>query len=153
MAGTNAVRAKKALVAGVKALLAAESTTDEVKVTYAYRGHEHEREVVHAGRVVGSQDYPVSSGIGPFPRDENLTIKLHVVLAIPGADQEEVEQRVEDIVNFIGDWIALTADLPGFEPGETFSVGVAAVDIDSDADDDLTMAVGTLDITVGTRIN
>lgn len=152
MAGTNAVRAKKSLLAGIETLLAGEPTTDEVKVTYAYRGHEHERELVHGGRVFGPQDYPVSSGIGEFPRDEDLTIKLYVVVDIPGGDQEEVEERAVAIGTLIETWIATTAELPGFDPGEITSVGINAIDLDSDADDDGALASLDYDVTVSTRI-
>lgn len=153
MSGTNTYRAKKALLDGIEALLGAEPTTDEVKVTYAYRGHEHERELVHGGRAFGSQSYPVSSGIGEFPRDEDLTIKLYVVIDLPGCDQEEVELRAVAIGTRIETWIATTASLPGFDPGEVTSVGIGAIDLDSDADDDGALATLEYDVTISTRIS
>lgn len=153
MAGTQAQRAKKALVDSVRLWLAAESTTAEVTVTYGYRGHESFRELVHPDRVFGQQSYPVmGGGSARFKRDENLTIKLNVIVNIPGGDQEEVEDRATAIGAVIENNIAATASLTGYTPGEVIWVGVTAVDLDSDADDDGAIALLTYDVGANFRL-
>lgn len=154
MAGTNAKRAKKALLDGLRLVFAGTPTTHEVTVTYGYRGHEHFRELVHATRAFGQQSYPVSmGGADEFPRDEQLTVKLHIMVNVPGGDQEEAEDRATEIGAVVETWIAATAELPDFEAGEITSVGITAVDLDSDADDDGAIAVLTYDVGVDTRLD
>ncbi|HYQ63557.1 hypothetical protein [Actinophytocola sp.] len=154
MAGTNARRAKRALLDSVASWLAADETTTEVTVTYGYRGHEHGRELVHTDRVFGQQSYPVMGGSrARFKRDETLTIKLNVVVDIPGGDQDEAEARATAIGAVIENNIAATASLAGYEPGEVIWVGVTAVDLDSDADDDGALAVLTYDVGANFRLS
>lgn len=153
MSGTNAKRAKKALIDGIRVLFAATPAVEDVTVLYGYRGHEHTREFVHAGRVFGPQSYPVmGGGAARFKRDENLTIKLSIVVEIPGGDQEEAEDRATAIGTVFEEWLAATASLPGYQPGEVISVGVTQVDLDTDTDDDSALSVLTYDVEVNTRL-
>jgi hypothetical protein len=154
VSGTSAKRAKKALIDGIRVLFAATPSTADVTVTYGYRGHEHTREFVHAGRAFGPQSYPVMGGGGArFKRDETLTIKLHIVVEIPGGDQEEAEDRVTAIGTVFEEWLAATASLPGYTPGEVISVGITAVDLDTDTDDDSALTLLTYDVEVNTRLS
>jgi hypothetical protein len=153
MGGTNGARAKRALIDGARDVLAAEPTTAEVHVTYAYRGHEDFRELVHADRVVGRQSYPTSAGgAARFARDESNTVTLYVIVHIPGGDQEQAEGRACEIGTVLEEWIAATAELPGFEPGEITSVGIDEFELDSDVDDDGATALLSYDIRVDTRL-
>lgn len=153
MGGTNAYLAKKRLLDSVRLWLAADETTDQVTVTHGYRGHEAFRELVHTDRVFGQQSYPVmGGGNARFKRDETLTIKLNVIVNIPGGDQDEVEARATEIGSVIENGVAATASVTGYEPGEMVVTGVTAVDLDSDADDDGATAVLTYDVGVTTRL-
>lgn len=143
MPGTNAVAAKKALI---DALDAAPALAD-VQVAYAYPGHDPERELIHGGRVEGDHTYPVS-GSGPrFKRDEDLTIKLHIVVSKPGATPYDVEVRCQEIGVVVEELIAGDPDLTGVTG--LLWTGITAVDLDSDSDDD--GAIGVLTYDVGAR--
>jgi hypothetical protein len=147
MSGSNAVAYKKALIDG----LAAASALAAVQVSYHFPGNNSERELIHAGRVEGTQSYPVSrGGAGRFPRDEELTVKLHIVVTRPGADPYEVEARCIEIGKVVEELIAGDPDLTGLT-GIIYS-GITAVDLDSDSDDDGSIAVLTYDVFFKSRL-
>lgn len=153
MAGTNAYRAKKALIDATRLWLSENAATHDVTVTYGYRGNQDFTELVHGGNVNGPQSYPVSGGgSARHKRDETLTIRLHAAVRVHGGDQEEVERRVVEIATVIMDQIAATASLPDFSPGEIISVGIAETDLDSYVDDDAATGVFAIDVAVNSRL-
>jgi hypothetical protein len=147
---TNASAAKKALIALVAQILAANPGTAGVEVTYAYDGRRHERELVHAGRVEGSQEYATfGGGRARLSRDESLTIKLHVVVYRPGDEQQDAEDRCVEIGTVIEEALAAASkpDIPGL-----VWAGVGTVDLDGDVDDDGAIGVLTYDVAVTSRL-
>lgn len=155
MSWTNAVAGKKALIDALDASAAPALTRPDgtrVKFAYSYVGNEHERELVHAGKVEGQQSYPVfGGGQARFKRDENLTIKLHIVVTIPGGSQYEAELRATEIGGVVEELVA-KATLAGLN-GQVIKVGITGVDLDSDADDDQAIAVLTYDVGVDSRLS
>lgn len=140
MAGTNAVKAKRAVVD----LLAAHLTG--VQVSYHYPGRNAERELVHAGRVEGTHGFhAMKGGRVRHARAEDLTFRLHVVVREYGADPYEVELRCAEIGEQVEHVLSerfLIDGVPGL-----LSIRVTAVDLDSDSDDEGAMSVLTYDVT------
>jgi hypothetical protein len=144
VAGTNAVKAKKAVID----LLTTAFASTVVQVSYHYPGDDAERELVHAGRVEGSHSYHAMKGRRPRnPREEDVTFRLFVVVTRPGADPYEVELRCTEIGEAIEHALSesfAVDDVPGL-----LSIRVSAVDLDSDtADDEGAIGVLTYDVTV-----
>ncbi|HEV2778547.1 MAG TPA: hypothetical protein VGX25_04030 [Actinophytocola sp.] len=149
MAGTNAVAAKKALIDGLAA--APDLVNAGVQVAYSYPGHDAERELIHGGRVEGTHDYPVS-GSGPrFKRDEQLTIKLHIVVTKPGATVYDVEARCAEIGTVVEELIAGDPDLVNVPRLQW--TGISAVDLDSSEEDEHAIGVLTYDVFAKSRLD
>jgi hypothetical protein len=139
MAGTNALAYKQALVAA--AASAPIVAADGIQVEYDWPGRV-ERELIHGGRVEGTQSYPVSrGGGGRMPRDEELQVDLNVVVASPGTTPEETETRAVQIGTEIENWLAEHLDLGGIS-GVIYS-GVVGVEMETSVDDDGTITVLT----------
>lgn len=148
---TNAVRAKQALITQVRTLLAANPTTDQVTVTYGYDARRDDRELVHCGKAEGPQNYAVSGGgRARYSRDENLTVKLHIWVRLPGATQEEAEARCVEIGTVIEEAVAAKATIPNV-PGPIWS-GITYVDLDGDVDDEGGVGFLLYDVAVNTRL-
>jgi hypothetical protein len=143
VAGTNAVKAKKAVIDVLDAAL----TPTGVQVSYHYPGDDAERELVHAGRVEGNHSYHAMKGRRPrHPREEDATFRLFVVVTKPGATPYEVELRCTEIGEAIEHALSESFAVDGV-PG-LLSIRVTAVDLDSDtADEEGSIAVLTYDVT------
>lgn len=152
MAGTNAVYIKKALF---DALTEAPGLSG-VQVEYAYPGPQVDRELIHGGKVEGSQSYPVMrGGSGRHPRKEILTLKVHIVVSIPGSSPYEVELRCAELSAELENFLAASPDLAGYMPANGSQViygGMTYVDLDSDSDDEGAIAVLTNDVTFESRL-
>ena len=154
MAGSATQLVKKRLVDLSRLALVADPVTEQVTVAYSYSGKDHERELVHGGRATSTQSYPLSDG-GTIrhQRDQTVTVKLHVVVRIPGGTQEEAEARATEIGTRIEERIAATADLDDTDSElGVIQAGVVADDLDGDVDDDSAIAVLTYDVEVDVRL-
>lgn len=147
MAGTNAVVFKKALFDA----LAAAPALEGVQVSYHFPGNDPERELIHGGAVEGTQNYPIiRGGGGRFPRDEELSVKLHIVVTQPGSDPYEVEFRATELGTVVEELLAGDPDLTGLT-GIIYS-GISNVFLDSDVDDDGAIGILTYDVLVKSRL-
>jgi hypothetical protein len=144
---------KGAVVDTARLALAGDPSTNQVTVAYAYQGKEHERELVHGGRATSTQSYPVSGGGSPrHKRDSTVTVKLHIIVRIPGGTVEDAEDRACAIGLVIENRIATTADLGNPTGLQVIRAGIAADDLDSDYDDDSAIAVFTYDVEATARL-
>ncbi len=152
MAGTNAVRIKKALFDALTDAPALEG----VQVEYSYPGPHVDRELIHGGKIEGPQSYPVMrGGPGRKPRQENLTFKVHIVVSVPGATPYEVELRCTELGGELENFLAANPDLSGHLADigrQVIYGGVTYVDLDSDSDDEGAIAVLTYDVTFESRL-
>lgn len=147
MAGTNAVAFKKALFDA----LAEAPALEGVQVSYGYPGDDAERELIHGGRVEGPQSYAtIRGGGGRFPRDEELTVKVNIVVTKPGADPYEVELRATELGTVVEELLAGDPDLTGLT-GIVYS-GIANLFVDSDVDDDGAFGLLVFDVMVKSRL-
>lgn len=147
MAGTNAVKFKKALIDALSSSPALEG----VQVSYHYPGDDPERELIHGGAVEGPQEYPVMrGGGGRLPRNEELTFKLHIVVTKPGSDPYEAELRATELGEVVEELLAADPDLTGLEG--VIKSGVTNVFVDSDVDDEGAIGVLVYDVTVKSRL-
>jgi hypothetical protein len=130
MAGTNAVVAKRALVA----LMQAAPGLEGVQVTYGFP-KEPLREFVYCGRA--------SSTVSPLrfrangarlPRDEELTVDLIVTVIAPGGTTEDAEARAVEIGTVVEEAIALDTQLSQM-PGLMIAL-VTGGTLDGDFDDE-----------------
>ena len=148
MAGTNAVAYKKALTDAVAA--APQIIADDIQVGYDWPGHV-ERELIHGGRVEGAQSYPVSrGGGGRFPRDEELTVALHIVVRAPGGTIYEAELRASEIGTVVEELLAANPALTDVA-GVIYS-GIAGIELESDYDDDDAIADLTYQVLLKSRL-
>ncbi len=149
MAGTNAVLIKKALFDALEVAPGLES----VQVSYGYPGPHVDRKLIHGGKVEGSQRYPVMrGGGGRHPRTENLTLKVHIVVSLPGASVYEVELECTKIGSTLEEWLAAKPDLGASAPEGLLFGGLSYVDLDSDSDDDGAIGVLTYDASFESRL-
>lgn len=147
MAGTNAVAFKRALIARLENSPLLEGT----KVSYFWPGDDDNRELVHLGTVEGVQDFALFRGGGArLPRNEELVVKLHVVVTKPGTDPDEVEARATEIGAVVENVLASDPELDDIE-GILYS-GITGIFLDSSFDDDGSIALLTYDIRVKSRL-
>lgn len=123
MPGTNAVAAKKAIIA----LLASEPRLRDVQVAYSWPGRDAEREVICGGKFEFTQQ---REGYGR-PREENLTIDLFVVARMPGSTVEDAETRAVELGAIVEDVIGANPHLAGVKVA-----GIAGGDSNPGVDDD-----------------
>lgn len=102
MAGTNAVLVKSALLGLFKAAIV------PVRIDDAYKGRDMEREYVYFGHITIEQEPMVFRNGAPQPRQEELTIPLHVEVSKPGATTLDTDTRVTAVGQLIEE--ALAAD-------------------------------------------
>ena len=113
MAGTNAFRAKKALI---DALAASPDLGDAgVQVAYSWPGERAEREVVYGGRAAWVCTPLTMRGGRRMPRKESLTVDLHVAVTMPGADPVDAEARVVELGTVVEEYLAATTTLSDLE--------------------------------------
>lgn len=147
MAGTNAVVIKKALF---DALEAAE--LGDVQVSYGYPGPHVNRRLIHGGKVEGPQRYATMRTGGRHPRTENLTFKVHIAVALPGATEYEVELECSNLGTWLEEWLAANPGLSGLAPQGVLFGGTTYVDLDSDHDDDGAFGLLIYDVTFESRL-
>lgn len=135
MAGTNAVAAKRALIAA----LAGEFSGTDVQVSYS-QSPTPLREVIYGGAIEGDHaPMAFRSGGGRLPREESAVFSLHLRVLIPGGTQEDAETRVAEIGETVEHYLALN---PRSGPDGTLFIRVTDFQLDSFPDDDA--AVGLL---------
>lgn len=135
MAGTNAVAAKQALVAKLAAL----PGLSGVQVAYSWPGSRAERECVHGGKVTFDQNPAAYRGGGRQPRNEDVTVLIHVVVHKPGATVEDTDTRAVEIGTVIEDAVAADPTLSG-----ATNLKIARIDggeLDHEFDDDSAASV------------
>lgn len=118
MAGTNVVAAKKALIAKIAALDLGGDQAGGVQVAYSWPGRNAEREVVHGGLATFDQNPLAFRGGGRCPRQEDVTVEIHVAIAIPGGKEEDVDTRAVEIGTVIEEAVAADptlADAPNLK--------------------------------------
>lgn len=139
MAGTNAVEAKRALVALCESLPALEG----VHVSYGWPV-EPQRVRVRCGRARWTSPPMTFQGNGQrIPRDEQLTVDLIVEVFGPGLTVEEAEARVVEIGTAIEEALALDPKMtsaPMTPPGLLAVFLSGGGELDSDFDDENTAA-------------
>jgi hypothetical protein len=149
MAGTNAVLAKRALVAMLSA--APEVGGAGVRVTYGFPV-EPTREFVYCGKATFTHQLMRFQGAGQrVVRDEDLTVEMIVTAILPGSTTEEAEDRTVEIGKTIEEAIALDpkmATLDAAPPG-LLLVTIDAGELDQDFTDE--EAAGRLIYQVGFR--
>lgn len=106
MAGTNVVAAKKALIAKIAALDLGGDQAGGVQVAYSWPGRNAEREVVHGGLATFDQNPLAFRAGGRCPRQEDVTVEIHVAIALPGGTEEDVDTRAVEIGTVIEEAIA-----------------------------------------------
>jgi hypothetical protein len=123
MAGTNAVAAKKAIIA----LLRAAPKLAGVQVAYSWPTRDAEREVISGGKFEFTQQ---REGYGSA-REENLTLDLFIVVRTPGGTVEDAETRAVELGSIVEDVVRANPHLAGVKVA-----GVAGGDSNSGVDDD-----------------
>lgn len=102
MAGTNAVLVKTALLGLFKTAIA------PVRIDDAYVSRLEEREYVYFGHIIGTQEPMTFRNGVRQPRDEELTIPLHVEVVRPAALTSDTDTRIGAIGQLLEE--ALAAD-------------------------------------------
>jgi hypothetical protein len=141
MAGTNVVAAKKALIAKIAALDLGGEQAGGVQVAYSWPGRNAEREVVHGGLSTFDQNPLAFRAGGRCPRQEDVTVEIHVAVTIPGGSEEDVDTRAAEIGTVIEDAIAADPTL-----ADALNLKIARVDggeLESGFNDDAAAAVLT----------
>lgn len=126
MPGTNAVAAKKALIARLQT----DPSLEGIQVTYAWPGKRAERELVCGGKWRFAQR---RGGYGSA-REEDLTLDLFILVRTPGADLAEVEDRAVEIGALV-EAVAADPSWWGDVPGLKLA-GVTSGDSNPGIDDD-----------------
>lgn len=131
MAGTNAAAAKLALINLIKA-----SPPPNTLVDYAYVGKSDSasRQYLWGGKSTFQQDYSALRG-GTKPRDEVLTIDLHLSVYQPGGAFEDTDAACVAIGLVVETLIANDVQLGGTIPGLRYA-GIEGGELDNSADDD-----------------
>jgi hypothetical protein len=100
MAGTNAVLVKQALLALFKTALA------PVRVDDAFNGRLMEREYVYFGHIGGPQEPLVFRAAARQPRQEDLTVDLHIEVMEPSATTVDTDLRVTALGQIVEEVLA-----------------------------------------------
>lgn len=149
MAGTNAVAFRRALID----MIAAFPTLAGVQVAFSWPGNKFEKECVHLGRSIGSQEYATWGGGRPRQsRNEQLDCDLFVVVRLPSADDGyDAELRAAEIGKLIEDGIAATPQIQSVA-GMLYA-GITGVELESYTDDIAWTAIIKYTVTVHSRLN
>lgn len=100
------VEVRKALVAGVDALLNADPVFDGVSCTYYWQGNDDQRrEQVFTANPSATHD-PVSMKSGRTFRDERMEFDVLVKVAVPGEPPDVADERALDIGQLVEQWVA-----------------------------------------------
>lgn len=131
MAGTNAVAVKTALINVLKASPPANTVVD-----YGYTGKSDtgSRQYVWGGKVTFEQGYSALTS-GRKPRDELVTVEVHVTVYQPGGTFDVTDQAAVTIGAVVEDAIANDPQLGGAITGLRYA-GIQGGEIDNSIDDD-----------------
>lgn len=150
MAGTSAVAARQALIAKITALAIVGNGGGTVQVAYSWPGSKAEREVVHGGNPVTFEQNPLAfRGGGRVPRDEEVTVPVCVVVALPGGSVEETDVRAAEIGGLIEDAVAADPTLTG----QLIIARIDRGDLDHDFNDDGAASVLTYQFILRSRLD
>lgn len=107
MAGSNAVPFKRAFQALLKTALATAGINGiAIRVDDAYNGKLAEREYVYFGHITGPHEpFTFRSG-ARLPRQETLTVNLHVEAAVPGGSTFDSDTRIVAIGQLVEETLA-----------------------------------------------
>lgn len=152
MAGTNAVAARQAVIAKIRALEIPAAGGGTVQVAYAWPGNAAEREVVHGSNPVTFDQAPAAfRGGGRCPRDEEVTVPVCVVVRALGGDVEETDVRAAEIGTVIEEDVAADptlADAPNLKLAR-----IDGGDLVHDFDDDGAVSVLTYHFILRSRLD
>lgn len=151
MAGTNAVAAKRALIAKITALEIPGADGGVVQVAYSWPGERAEREVVHGGTATFEQNPAAFRGGGRCPRDEEVTVEVHIAVTIPGGTEEDADLRVVEIGTPIEE--AIAADPTLADAPDLVIARVDGGEIESGFNDDAAAALLTYRVILKSRLN
>lgn len=135
MSGTNAVNAKRAVVALLQSL----PDFQGVSVTYGWPGPEPPREYAYCGRSTsGMQPMTFQASGQRLPTDETLTFGLILIVAVPGGDVETAEARVVELGAAFEQAIGVNPKMTGlsYAPPGVLLVQVVSAELDQDFDDE-----------------
>jgi hypothetical protein len=143
---SNAVPAKIALIA----LIAAQPAFEGITVDYAYKAKNAQREYVYGGRITAEQTYPNMTS-GTKPRDERLTVDVHVDVMIPGGDQVDADTRAMELGAAMELAIAQDVTVGGTVPGLRW-VGVTGHEMTPSFNDDAVYSEVVYHVLVSSRL-
>lgn len=130
MPGTNVVAAKKALLAKINTIPA----LAKVQTLYAWRENA-ERECVFSSNATFEREV---SDMANDPA-ETAVVPLHIVVALPGADEEEVETRAVEIGGIIEGALSADPRLDEAVPGLLIT-NIEGGQVDSAKEDEVAIA-------------
>lgn len=146
MTGTRKYEIKRALIAFITELYAANPDTKNVQVAYsAFQPPEADR--VHGGRVRSNQKYEyIAGGAVRAPRKETGTVDIHIMTTGLNQSVQETDERCELLGHMLEDAIAADPKFGGRVP-DLMWLGIVESDGDSWAE---TQQVGSFEIyTIG----
>ncbi len=142
MAGTNAYRAKRALIDALQA--SAELGDAGVQVAYSWPGERAERECVYGGSAAWTCKPIAMRGGGRMPRREDMTVDLHVAVTMPGSEPADAEARAVELGTVVEEYLAASTNLGDLNGLKL--VTIAGGDLNHVVNDDESIAVITYQV-------
>lgn len=139
---TNAVAVKQKLLALIEGL-----ALPDVQVSYGPPANP-ERDFIYLGGVRGPLQLLTFRAGGRLPREEQLSLDLHLVVTRPGGTEEETESAAVELVTPILDAVSADPTLGG----AVLAIVPARLEMDSGADDDACSTWLTLTFSVKTYV-
>lgn len=147
MGNSNAAAAKKALIDFLRA-----APLDDVTVDYAYKGRSDgsARSYIWGGKVTFQQNYSALTS-GRKPRDEVLTVAVHMSVYQPGGDAQDTDAAVMALGSVLEDLFANDPQLGGAVSGLRYA-GVESGELDNGIDDDGVASLLTYQVVFHSRL-
>jgi hypothetical protein len=150
MAGSNAVAAKAAILAGLQAAMAAGDGLSEVQVAYLWPGRTLEREGVYGGKIHMDHEYLAFRPGVRMPRKETATIAWVVEVRHLAADEPaDADERALVLGAVLENLIAADPTLGGVVK----NAAITSIDLDNVIDDDALTSIVTYEVTVLSQLD